>query len=308
MHLEDIGYFVKVIDCGSINKAARELAMTQPALSASMNRMEQELGIKLLKRSYRGVIPTDAGEKLYQEAAVVLQTIDGWYHLGDSREEDRLSGDVHLLTVPTAYDFLTRKLLAADIDDKARDIQVFFHKCHRDVFMEKLFTDKINIGITSIYSYELEKTVQAIERQNWHAYILHEEEREVLMSCENMYADRTSLKVVDLSALTLACYTYTADTIKSQYKQYFNPNHCYYLDGENSILQIVAENKAVAVYPPKLFSDHFLIKNGSIISKPVEDLVLPATYLLLYPDSELLSSAEKAIIARIKEEFLELNY
>ena len=123
-----------------------------------------------------------------------------------------------------------------------------------------------------------------------------------------MYADRTSLKVADLSALTLACYTYTADTIKSQYKQYFNPNHCYYLDGENSILQIVAENKAVAVYPPKLFSDHFLIKNGSIISKPVEDLVLPATYLLLYPDSELLSSAEKAIIARIKEEFLELNY
>lgn len=305
MHLEDISYFVQVIECKSINKAARELNMTQPALSASMNRMEQELGVKLLKRSYRGVIPTKAGERLYHEAVEVLNTIHGWYHIGEE-EQKTLSGDVHLLALPTAYDFLTRKLLN-NVTPEFEHIQVFFHKCHRDVFTEQLFTDKINIGITSIYSYELEKTVQAIERLNWHAYILHEEEREVLMSCNNEYADHAFLHAEDLSNLTLACYSYTADSIKSRYKQYFNQKHCYYLDGENSILQLVAENKAVAVYPPKLFSDHILVKNGSIISKPVDDLVLPATYLLLYPDEELLSKEEKALINRIKEEFLNLN-
>ena len=130
------------------------------------------------------------------------------------------------------------------------------------------------------------------------------------MSCENMYADRTSLKVADLSALTLACYTYTADTIKSQYKQYFNPNHCYYLDGENSILQIVAENKAVAVYPPKLFSDHFLIKKWINLfpkaGRGFSTAGRPISYCIRTQSCFLLR--KKAIIARIKEEFLELNY
>lgn len=305
MHLEDIGYFIKIIECKSINKAARELSLTQPALSASMNRMEQELGIKLLKRSYRGVIPTKAGEKIYQEATNILHTINDWYHIADGGNV-LPQGDVHLLALPTAYDFLTRQLLN-DNTLNQQNIQIFFHRCHRDVFMEQLFTDKINIGITSIYSYELEKTVKNIEHQGWHAYILHEEEREVLMSNQNPLAKHNSLCAEDLNTLTLACYSYAADTIKSQYKRYFNQEHCYYLDGENSILQLVAENKAVTIYPPKLFKDHLLVKNGSIVSKPVVDLVLPATYLLLYPDENLLSLAEKIIIDRIKQEFLNLS-
>jgi len=305
MHLEDMKYLVCIANNKSINKAAKELSLTQPALSASINRLEQELGVKLLKRSYKGVILTEAGEKIYQESVQILDTISNWYHIANQKQT-LLEGNVHILAVPTACDFLTKRLLEHE-NTAQHKIQIFFHKCHRDVFMEQLATDKINIGVFSIYSFDLEKTMQNMERQGWNVYILHEEEREVFMSQKNIFADKPFLQVEDLQELTLACYSFSDDSIKSLYKRYFNSNHCYYLDGQNSILQLVAENKAVAVYPPKILSDHILVKSGALISKPIQGIALPAAYLLIYPIDDLLSPAEKMILEIIKQEFLNLN-
>ena len=48
MDLRQIQYFVKVADCGSFSEAARQLYISQPALSVAMQKLEDELGIKLL--------------------------------------------------------------------------------------------------------------------------------------------------------------------------------------------------------------------------------------------------------------------
>ena len=57
-------YLATVIEQGSLAKAAKHLAVSQPALSKSMDRLESELGIKLLNRAPTGITPTTAGELL----------------------------------------------------------------------------------------------------------------------------------------------------------------------------------------------------------------------------------------------------
>ncbi|GAW91226.1 selenium metabolism-associated LysR family transcriptional regulator [Calderihabitans maritimus] len=62
MLLTQLMAFCKVVQEGSISKAARELHLTQPALSAQIQALEEHFGLPLLERTNRGVIPTEAGE------------------------------------------------------------------------------------------------------------------------------------------------------------------------------------------------------------------------------------------------------
>lgn len=74
MDLRQIEYFVAVVEAGSITRAAEKLHMSQPPLSAAISRLERELGVKLLERTPRGVVPTSAGSYLLQTGGhLVLQ-------------------------------------------------------------------------------------------------------------------------------------------------------------------------------------------------------------------------------------------
>ena len=68
MHYRHLFYFVKIVEAGSFSQAARTIHVAQPALSQQIAELEASLGIVLLQRSARGIKPTVAGQKLYEEA------------------------------------------------------------------------------------------------------------------------------------------------------------------------------------------------------------------------------------------------
>lgn len=69
-------YFAAIVDHGSLAKAAIFLGITQPALTKSMNKLELELGIKLLERSPTGITPTTSGELIYAHARLIKTEMD----------------------------------------------------------------------------------------------------------------------------------------------------------------------------------------------------------------------------------------
>ncbi len=71
-----LGYFVKIVDSGSITKAAAALHIAQPALSQQVASLEAEFRQTLLIRSKQGVSPTAAGLTLYRHAMAILPMID----------------------------------------------------------------------------------------------------------------------------------------------------------------------------------------------------------------------------------------
>jgi LysR family transcriptional regulator, nitrogen assimilation regulatory protein len=68
-------YYVKIVEAGSFSQAARTIHVAQPALSQQISELEASLGIPLLQRSARGIRPTVAGEKLYEEASSILRRL-----------------------------------------------------------------------------------------------------------------------------------------------------------------------------------------------------------------------------------------
>lgn len=68
-------YFASVVEHGSLNRAAATFAISQPALTSSMDRLEAALGIQLLDRGPRGVVPTHLGEILYCHARLIREEL-----------------------------------------------------------------------------------------------------------------------------------------------------------------------------------------------------------------------------------------
>ena len=73
MEFRQLEHFVTVIETGGISAAARHLNMAQPAISASIKKLESELKMPLLHRRERGVSLTEAGQIFLQHAKQILQ-------------------------------------------------------------------------------------------------------------------------------------------------------------------------------------------------------------------------------------------
>ena len=72
MDLKQLGYFIAIVEEGSISAAAKQLHISQPPLSAQLRRLEEELGVPLIERGPRRVTPTEAGRALYRQAKRLL--------------------------------------------------------------------------------------------------------------------------------------------------------------------------------------------------------------------------------------------
>ncbi len=76
MELRDLRYFVAVAQHRNFSRAAEHLAVSQPALSEQIRKLEEELGAPLFARTSRGATLTDAGEAFLPQARAVLAQAD----------------------------------------------------------------------------------------------------------------------------------------------------------------------------------------------------------------------------------------
>ena len=110
MELRQLRYFVRIVELGSMSRAALDLDMVQSALSQQVSRLESELSTRLLQRTSRGVIPTEAGLAFFHEAQLSLRHADQAIH---AAQQARLSGAVSMGLSPTIANVLGLPLLRA---------------------------------------------------------------------------------------------------------------------------------------------------------------------------------------------------
>jgi len=110
MELRQLRYFVRVVELGSMGRAAQDLGVVTSALSQQISRLESELSTRLLQRTSTGVVPTAAGMALRQEAELVLRHAASAVHAAQAA---RLAGHVSIGMAPTTSSVLGVPLLRA---------------------------------------------------------------------------------------------------------------------------------------------------------------------------------------------------
>lgn len=90
METRVLRYFNEIVHEGNISNAARQLHVSQPALSRQIMDLETELGVTLFERGHRQIKLTEEGHYLYQRSQEILAMIDKTeYHL---QGQDMISG------------------------------------------------------------------------------------------------------------------------------------------------------------------------------------------------------------------------
>jgi LysR family transcriptional regulator, nitrogen assimilation regulatory protein len=93
--LRQLRYFIAIVQCGSISRAATQLGVAQPALSLHVRNMEAEFGTPLLFRTPSGVQPTEAGLTLFRNARAILEHVEAAQHEVRGRAAEPI-GEVRL--------------------------------------------------------------------------------------------------------------------------------------------------------------------------------------------------------------------
>ena len=110
MELRQLRYFVRVVELGGVGRAALDLGLVQSALSQQIGRLESELSVRLLQRTAKGVVPTEAGLAFFREAQLALRHVE---QAGRAAQQARLSGTVSVGLAPTTASVLGVPLMRA---------------------------------------------------------------------------------------------------------------------------------------------------------------------------------------------------
>lgn len=110
MNLRDLKYLVAVAEHKHFGRAAEACFISQPTLSTQLKKLEAELAVTLIERANRQVMLTPVGEKIVEQARVVLREVDQMVRVA-TEHADPLGGDFRLGLIPTVAPYLLPKIL-----------------------------------------------------------------------------------------------------------------------------------------------------------------------------------------------------
>ena len=106
MNTETIKYFLKVVNAGSINKAAAELYLNHQHLGKRLSALETEVGVKLLVRNKQGVALTQEGEHIYQlfvQMADLLDELEGYVQSVQLTSNEQVERDIYFFVASSIH-------------------------------------------------------------------------------------------------------------------------------------------------------------------------------------------------------------
>jgi len=103
MNIESLKYFYNIARTGNISSVARDMHISQSALSQQINRLEADLSKTLMVRSNKGVTLTATGEIVYRFAESVLKTYDNM--ISDIAEYEKENMIIKLVACPSIADY-----------------------------------------------------------------------------------------------------------------------------------------------------------------------------------------------------------
>jgi LysR family hydrogen peroxide-inducible transcriptional activator len=103
---------VAVAETLNFHRAARAVAVSQPALSAQVAQFEELLGVQVFERTRQKVLLTDAGQEVITRARDILASVDALGEAARCRTEP-LTGPLRLGVIPTVAPYLLPRVLPA---------------------------------------------------------------------------------------------------------------------------------------------------------------------------------------------------
>lgn len=242
MELQQLRLFLAAAESGSFTRGAERAFVSQPALSASISKLETEMGVKLFTRNKRNVVLTPAGRMLFKRAKIIVG------ECSKAKDELRLHDVQRILrlgvinTLPIAqvarlieqYRRENPSLTLSVIDASSPDIER----------LEK--EDRIDLALTLLPD-------QSIGHRTFlHSKELFRESYQVAMSPDHHLSQSPQVSLADIATEPFIARSHCEHRrmIQTLLKSYgVRLNVTYVTDQDDRALALVAEGVGLAIVP-----------------------------------------------------------
>lgn len=144
MQLKQLEYFIKIVECGSISQAAKQLYISQPSLTKAVFTLETEYNIKLLVRKARGIELTQEGKDFVYYAKGVLAAANVMNRYFNKQEETEKS---RLFIASQQLEFIHPLFLEIYQKNKDWDVHYGLMEMDRKKVIESVLKGENDIGV-----------------------------------------------------------------------------------------------------------------------------------------------------------------
>ena len=148
MNISHFQTFVHVVVEGGIAEAAKKLEITQPAVTLHVQKLEDALGVQLFTKQGRGVILTDAGKVVFNDALQVVQEIERFEASLDQSLSD-VKRSVTIGAGPLTTAFILPHLIASFGRDHP-DIDVIAESSETSLVVRGVIDHTFDLGVVGV--------------------------------------------------------------------------------------------------------------------------------------------------------------
>lgn len=184
MEIQQLQYFAKVADCLSFSEAARQLDVSQPALSRSVAKLEAELGQPVFERGGRKLQLTEAGELLRERTQQMVALIE------DTKAQivdDGQTGRLRIAAIPTVAPYFLPQLLK-QTNRTLPKARVEIHECTTDQCIKRCSEGEVDAAMVAL----------PIEAKHLEVESLFEEELMLVTPKDHPLAKQKKVNVADV--------------------------------------------------------------------------------------------------------------
>jgi LysR family hydrogen peroxide-inducible transcriptional activator len=167
MNLQQLEYIVAVDTHRHFARAAEHSFVTQPTLSMMIQKLEDELGVKIFERR-QPVTPTREGEEIIKRARQILAEV-GHLKAYTAELKGEIAGDLHLGIIPTLAPYLLPLFLRA-FSRQYPDLNIYIREMVTSDIIAKLKTGELDMGLLATPLNEPQLTEHHLFYEQFFAY------------------------------------------------------------------------------------------------------------------------------------------
>ncbi len=283
MEFRQLRYFIEIVKAQNYSNAAKNLFVTQPTLSWNMNKLQEELGAKLIYQVGNKVMPTTAGNILFEKGQKILAELD---ELTEEIEEDHIYKKKELTIGSNSVISPVYMPLIQQFMSVYPNFSITIEENGSVKTQKKVANEELEIGIVSFPI--IEESLE-IERNTLHTFKYH---AYVLMRDDHPLAGSKSLSIKDLKDERLGSMSkdYVLwHVLKNKAREFgFRPDIDFMSNNPETLINHVIQNNLVAIIPIQL-KEAFADFNLAWV--PLTDKIKPFDIVVVHKKDRPLSPA-----------------
>jgi len=260
MSLPQLESFVEVAKQGSLGRAARALFVTQPALTARLQRLEQELGALLFLRSRRGMRLTEAGRAFLPYAERALSAVaEGRSAVSDLQRGGR--GHIAIGAAPAVSTYVLPPILKRFRDEHPQ-VAFSVRTGHSEEVLELVLREQVDVGL-----------VRAVRHPEIASVPLYEDQLVLVVEPSHRFGGDGSIRLEEIGEEQLILFDRTSSyhhlTSALFREAGVTPRGLLELDNIDATKKMVQQGLGVAFLPQTACAGE--LDDGSLQAVEIED-------------------------------------